>query len=108
MESKTRWSASKPMADCDFAQAPAPRKWWGWGDPDKRATLSEGALAMLCSQLGQPQPGHRVSIEEVAIPAPRELPASVLEAVNAASVLTSHEHRVRRAAGSSYPDLVRL
>ena len=86
----------------------APRKWWGWGDPDKRAPLGEGARAMLRSELGEAEPDERVAIEEVAIPAPRQLPAALGEAVDAPSVLTAHDQRVRRAAGSSYPDLVRL
>ncbi|HEX2129619.1 MAG TPA: FAD-binding oxidoreductase [Solirubrobacterales bacterium] len=92
------------------AKAPgiAPRKWWGWGDPDKRVTLGQGARAMLRAELGDAEPDQRVAIEEVAIPAPRDLPPSLTEAVSAASVLTAHDQRVRRAAGSSYPDLVRL
>jgi len=85
-----------------------PRKWWGWGDPDKRTPLGESALRMLREELGEAEPDHRVQIDEVAIPEPRPLPDSLADAVNAASVLTAHEQRVRRAAGSSYPDLVRL
>jgi alkyldihydroxyacetonephosphate synthase len=85
-----------------------PGKWWGWGDPDKRLPLSDGALAMLRDELGEGQPAGRVELGEVALPEARPLPEALTEAVNRASVLTAHEHRVRRAAGKSYPDLVRL
>ncbi len=44
----------------------------------------------------------------MALPAPRPLPAEIADAVGPAAVLNGHEHRVRRAAGRSYPDLVRL
>jgi alkyldihydroxyacetonephosphate synthase len=91
----------------EAAGTPA-RKWWGWGDPEKRATVSDGAREMLRSELGAAEPDERVEIEEVAVSAPRELPATLSEAVSAGSVLTAHDQRVRRAAGSSYPDLVRL
>jgi alkyldihydroxyacetonephosphate synthase len=83
-------------------------KWWGWGDPDKRVSLSEGALAMLRSEVGAAEPAARVGLEEVALPEPRPLPEAVRAAVDPSSILTAHEQRVRRAAGKSYPDLVRL
>ena len=89
------------------AMAP-PGKWWGWGDPDKHLPLGAGAIRMLREQLGEAQPTRRVELDEVFLPPPRELPAAVSQAVNPASVLTAHEHRLRRAAGKSYPDLVRL
>ena len=94
----------------EHVQAPGsvPRKWWGWGDPEKRIRLGDGAAAMLRSELGHAEPAERVELEEVAMPEARPLPDDLTEAVNRASVLTSHEHRVRRAAGSGYPDLVRL
>jgi alkyldihydroxyacetonephosphate synthase len=86
----------------------APGKWWGWGDPDKRLPLSDEALALLRSELGGAEPSARVELPAVAVPEARPLPDGLIEAVNRASVLTAHEHRVRRAAGKSYPDLVRL
>ena len=86
---------------------PAP-KWWGWGDPDKSVALSDQALSMLRSELGEAEAVARVSLEEVALPEPRPLPGGIVEAVNRGSVLIAHDHRVRRAAGKSYPDLVRL
>ncbi len=41
------------------------------------------------------------------MPEARELPAAVAGAVGETALLTGHEHRVRRAAGKSYPDLIR-
>jgi alkyldihydroxyacetonephosphate synthase len=91
------------------AVAPAgPSKWWGWGDPERRIHLPPDGLAMLRSELGEAEPLERVALEGVVVPEPRPLPARLIEAVGTGSVLTGHEHRVRRAAGSSYPDLFRL
>jgi alkyldihydroxyacetonephosphate synthase len=83
-------------------------KWWGWGDPAKRAELGPEAVAMLRSELGQAEPTERVELEQVVAPAPRPLPAEIAATVGPAAVLDGREHRVRRAAGRSYPDLVRL
>ncbi len=83
-------------------------KWWGWGDPQKRTPLSERGLAMLRAELGEAEPTQRVELDEVALAAPRALPTAIGETVGAAGVLTAHEQRVRRAAGSGYPDLIRL
>jgi alkyldihydroxyacetonephosphate synthase len=85
-----------------------PGKWWGWGDADKRLPLSDEALEMLRDELGEAEPDARAELGEVALPEARPLPDALAQAVNRASVLTAHEHRVRRAAGKSYPDLVRL
>ena len=63
---------------------------------------------MLRSELGEAEPVRRVELDQVAMPAPRPLPDAIVEAVNSASVLVAHEQRVRRAAGRSYPDLIRL
>jgi alkyldihydroxyacetonephosphate synthase len=83
-------------------------KWWGWGSPAKRLELGPEAVAMLRSELGEGEPAPCVGLEEVVVPAPRPLPAEIASAVGAAAVLDGHEHRVRRAAGRGYPDLVRL
>jgi alkyldihydroxyacetonephosphate synthase len=83
-------------------------KWWGWGSPAKRVEVGPEAVAMLRSELGEAEPAECVRLEEVVVPAPRPLPAEVATAVGAAAVLNGHEHRVRRAAGRGYPDLVRL
>jgi alkyldihydroxyacetonephosphate synthase len=85
-----------------------PQKWWGWGDPQRRLPLPERALAMLRTEVGAGEPSPRVELDEVAVAAPRELPEAIVDAVNPASVLVAHEQRIRRAAGRSYPDLIRL
>jgi alkyldihydroxyacetonephosphate synthase len=83
-------------------------KWWGWGDQAKEIALGPEAVAMLRSELGETEPGERVELEQVVVPAPRPLPAEIADAVGAGAVLDGHEHRVRRATGRGYPDLVRL
>ncbi len=83
-------------------------KWWGWGNEDKSIHLGHDALAMLRSELGAAQPADRVGLEQVVMPAPRSLPAEIAATVGPAAVLDGREHRVRRAAGRGYPDLVRL
>jgi alkyldihydroxyacetonephosphate synthase len=83
-------------------------KWWGWGEPAKRAELGPEALIMLRSELGEAEPAERVDLDQVVVPAPRPLPAEIADAVGPAAVLDGREHRVRRAAGRGYPDLVRL
>ena len=85
-----------------------PPKWAGWGDPEKRMALPAAALEMLRSELGETEPMRSVELDEVALPAPRPLPGAIVDAVNQASVLVAHEQLVRRSAGRSYPDLVRL
>jgi alkyldihydroxyacetonephosphate synthase len=91
----------------DAAATQVETRWWGWGDPGKHVELGPDAVDMLSSQLGPAQPAERVEIGEVGMPEARPLPESVVMAAGG-SVLTSQEHRVRRAAGSSYPDLIRL
>jgi alkyldihydroxyacetonephosphate synthase len=86
----------------------AASKWWGWGDPEKRASLPPSAVEMLAAEVGPAEPATRVELDQVAMPEARPLPEAVLSTVDPASVLTAHEHRVRRAAGRGYPDLVRL
>src|SRR6478672_7402152 len=85
-----------------------PMKWWGWGDPAKRTELGGEARAALRSELGEAEPAERVALEEVVVPPPKPLPEAISDVVGPAAVLTGHEHRVRRSAGRSYPDLVRL
>jgi alkyldihydroxyacetonephosphate synthase len=83
-------------------------KWWGWGSPAKRVELGPEAVAMLRSELGEAEPAPRVGLEEVVVPPPQPVPAEIARVIGPAAVLTGHEHRVRRAAGRGYPDLVRL
>jgi alkyldihydroxyacetonephosphate synthase len=85
-----------------------PMKWWGWGDEGRRLPLSPRAEAMLADELGPGEPERVVDLEAVALPEARPVPEALVDAVNRASVLASHEQRVRRAAGRGYPDLVRL
>ena len=83
-------------------------KWWGWGDPDRRLDLPSGAVDALREELGvKPEDTvEPVSLEQVSLPEPRSLPEAVRAA--AGEVLDGPEDRLRRAAGRSYPDLVRL
>jgi alkyldihydroxyacetonephosphate synthase len=83
-------------------------KWWGWGDPKVRVDLPVTAVAALRDELGV-EPGDAVQpvpLESVSLPAPRPVPEAVQGA--AGEVLHGEEDRLRRAAGRSYPDLVRL
>jgi alkyldihydroxyacetonephosphate synthase len=63
---------------------------------------------MLRDVLGAAEPAERVSIEQVGLPEARPIPDSVVATVGADAVLDSTEQRIRRAAGKSYPDLVRM
>jgi alkyldihydroxyacetonephosphate synthase len=83
-------------------------RWYGWGDPERRVELGADARAMLRSELGEAQPDERASLQSVIVPEPRPLPREIAETVGPAAILTAREHRVRRAAGRGYPDLVRL
>ena len=85
-----------------------PMKWWGWGDPEVRTPLPEHALAVLRDELGPGEPSPRVELDEVALPEPHPLPAAVAAAAGEQGALTSHEQRVRRAAGKGYADLIRM
>jgi alkyldihydroxyacetonephosphate synthase len=84
------------------------QKWNGWGDPDKRTPLGDGARAMLRSELGEAEPAPSVALEDVQLPEARAVPDSVAEVVGADAVDGGREGRVRRAVGRSYPDLVKL
>jgi len=83
-------------------------KWWGWGDPGRRLDLPEAAIAALREVLGV-EPGDAaepVPLEEVSLPDARPVPDAVRSA--AGEMLNGKEDRLRRAAGRSYPDLIRL
>ena len=83
-------------------------KWWGWGDPDRRLDLPRAAVDALREELGV-QAGdavEHVPLDQVPLPEPRAIPESVRAA--AGEVLDGDEDRLRRAAGRSYPDLIRL
>ena len=83
-------------------------KWWGWGDPDRRLGLPEAAAAALREELGvQPgDGGEHAPLEQVSLPEPRPIPEEVRSA--SGQVEAGVEDRLRRSAGRSYPDLIRL
>jgi alkyldihydroxyacetonephosphate synthase len=83
-------------------------KWWGWGDPNRRLDLPPGAVGALREELGVKADDavEPVALDQVALPEPRPIPEAVRHA--AGEVLDGTEDRLRRAAGRSYPDLVRL
>src|SRR5436189_3987185 len=83
-------------------------KWWGWGDPERRLDLPESAVAALREELGvEPDDAVApVSLEQISMPEARPVPEAVRAA--AGDVSSGHEDRLRRAAGRSYPDLIRL
>jgi len=83
-------------------------RWWGWGDPDKLPEVPPSGLALLRELVGEAEPDSRVALEQVGLPEPRALPSSLIDAAGQHAVLAGREHRIRRAVGQSYPDLVRL
>lgn len=85
-------------------------KWWGWGPAERRMDLPPTAVAALRDELGleDGDGAPPVPLEQVRLPEPRPIPDSVHEAVGPDAVLTGSEDRLRRAAGRSYPDLIRL
>jgi len=83
-------------------------KWWGWGDPERRLDFPEAAVAALREELGvEPDDaGEHTELDQVSLPEPRQIPQAVRAA--GGEVETGVEDRLRRSAGRSYPDLVRL
>ena len=89
-------------------------RWWGWGEDEHASPLSERAQAMVGSLLGvepgtppaeRPDPGS-VQLPAPALSAPAR--AALEKAVGAEHVVDDQLTRLGRAAGRSYPDLVRL
>lgn len=86
--------------DTDFA---------AWGEPGSSPTLGSATLAALTERLGELTPGSRAPLSEVRLPSPARIPASLVDAAGGdGAVSTEPEDRARHAAGSGYPDLVRL
>jgi alkyldihydroxyacetonephosphate synthase len=83
-------------------------KWWGWGDPERHLDLPTAAVDALRQELGVEVDDavQHVPLERVSLPEPRPVPETVRSA--GGEVLDGPEDRLRRAAGRSYPDLVRL
>jgi alkyldihydroxyacetonephosphate synthase len=72
--------------------------------------VPEATTAALRAELGV-EPGDRsepVSLEQVEMPPARPIPDAVAAAAGDGGLLSGDEDRLRRAAGRSYPDLVRL
>jgi alkyldihydroxyacetonephosphate synthase len=85
-------------------------RWWGWGDSSQRFELPPAAVSAIREELGV-EPGDAsepVALESVRLPEARPIPEAVRAAAGPDAVLTGLEDRVRRAAGRSYPDLIRL
>jgi alkyldihydroxyacetonephosphate synthase len=83
--------------------------WSGWGDPAHRVELDETALGVLRERIGELEPWPLAAqIDQFKLPAARELPRAVIDAVGADAVFTSREDRLRHAHGSGYVDLARL
>src|SRR5262249_2987054 len=83
-------------------------RWWGWGAAGRRPDLPAAAVDALREELGvRPEDAvEPVSLDQVALPEPRSIPEEVRAA--GGEILEGTEDRLRRAAGRSYPDLVRL
>jgi len=91
-------------------------RWWGWGGESGRAHLPEHAGELLRTEIGLSPPAARERVgppglEDVRLPEGR-LPGRLRERLHA---VLDAEHvredrlaRVSRAAGKSYPDLLRL
>jgi alkyldihydroxyacetonephosphate synthase len=87
-------------------------RWWGWGEPPAGSALPLGAEALLREDMGLDVSVRTpaVSLEEVNLP-DSALPTSAREAlvrvVGEEGVREDRPERVLRAAGKSYPDLLR-
>jgi alkyldihydroxyacetonephosphate synthase len=88
-------------------------RWWGWGEPDHPVGVSDAGAALLREELGladgPESPPPRLEDLTLDPPAlPGDTDAALRAAVGDQNVQTDDLTRVRRAAGRSYPDLVRL
>ena len=87
-------------------------RWWGWGEPPPGGGLPPGAEELLRADLGldESHASPAVGLDEVTLPE-AALPAAVRDRlaglVGEEGVRTDRAERVLRAAGKSYPDLVR-
>src|SRR5271166_2366455 len=92
--------------------APAPMRWWGWGDPAHPPVLPAHALDWLAETVGLAvHPRPPVALERVRLPAarvPQQALSALREIVGAEHVRDGHTERVLHAACKGYPDLVRL
>ena len=78
------------------------RRWNGWGFAGESYPVPAAARAWLAERLGAGDPLGATPESEIAVPAPRPLPALP------APTLASPAARLRAACGHSFPDLVGL
>jgi alkyldihydroxyacetonephosphate synthase len=87
-------------------------KWWGWGDPARKAPLPESALERLREVLdADPRRTEPVALETVRLEQPRlseGVRGRLAEIVGGSWVRDDRQARVLHAAGKGYPDLVRM
>jgi alkyldihydroxyacetonephosphate synthase len=87
-------------------------RWWGWGDPPPGTTLPAGAESLLRDELGldESHASPAVALEQVQLPESALAPGvrdRLAGVVGEEGVRTDRAERVLRAAGKSYPDLMR-
>lgn len=92
---------------------PSVMRWWGWGVDGHDPQLSPGVEAMLEATLGAPAGALNPPVDEADValpdrPLPPHVTAALAGAVGDEHVRADRTTRLRRAAGKSYPDLVRL
>ncbi len=89
-------------------------RWWGWGEEGAQVELPEAAGGLLAGELGVDPAAPRrppVALDDVRLPEPRagaRLRERLVGVLGDEHVLDDRPARVGRAAGRSYPDLVRL
>lgn len=82
-------------------------RWYGWGDPEETASLTEAAESMLNELEILPETSPELpSLEDVKIPASEPLPDEIAALLGSENVLTGSEDRIRHAAGQSFLDLL--
>jgi alkyldihydroxyacetonephosphate synthase len=100
------------MAELPAGPSQRYSRWWGWGEDGHDASPPAHAEAWLARELGGALPvvARPPALEDLAVGAPADnaLVRALADAVGAAHVDTSRPGRVLRAAGKSYPDLVRV
>ncbi len=82
--------------------SPSIRRWNAWGFAGTDYPVPAAAKAWLTARLGVGEPLPAVAEHDVAVPAPRPLPAL------AAPTATDPAARLRNACGQSFPDIVAL
>jgi alkyldihydroxyacetonephosphate synthase len=87
-------------------------KWWGWGDPGRRAALPPHAFDFLRAELGVADETRApVALDDVRLGGgelPEKLRRKLVEAVGDGWIRDDRLTLVTHAAGKGYPDLVRL